>query len=302
MKKLLCFLIAISSFLLLSACSNNEVQSSEVIVEETLPTTYATEETSLPTEEAILSEYETRVIFWQMYNETEALLKEILNATLYWNEHDFATMAEIRQLETLWSNMEERAQNMVSIITENKPACEYEELWNDYKAIIVDLPPLFAMCTNLDPNQDGTYTTDEMLPLLREVKEKATEKLSESGHITMKVPLPYSAPSSTNENDEGEITQSTTTISGDTENGARHTDSEAWTCAKKIVKDNLKSPSSAKFCAISDATITHVGNGQYRVSGWVDAQNSFGAVIREYFTVTYTALPSGFKNASVNFS
>lgn len=82
---------------------------------------------------------------------------------------------------------------------------------------------------------------------------------------------------------------------------ARHTDSEAWTCAKKIVKDNLKSPSSAKFCTMSEATITHEGNGRYKVTGWVEAQNSFGAVVRQNFTVTYTATKEGFKDASVVF-
>ena len=82
---------------------------------------------------------------------------------------------------------------------------------------------------------------------------------------------------------------------------ARHTDSEAWVCAQKIVKDSLKSPSSAKFCSMSDATITHLGNGKYKVTGWVEAQNSFGTVLRKNFTVTYLAQPSGFKNGSVTF-
>lgn len=130
----------------------------------------------------------------------------------------------------------------------------------------------------------------------------AAEKLYEGENITKKIPLPYGAPPSTDNSDEDEKTENTNTTNDTSGSSARHTDSEAWTCAKKAVKDSLKSPSSAKFCSITDATVTHIGNGRYRVSGWVDAENSFGAVIREYFTVTYTALPSGFKNASVNFS
>lgn len=80
------------------------------------------------------------------------------------------------------------------------------------------------------------------------------------------------------------------------DSGARHTDSEAWTCAKKIVKDSLKSPSTAKFCSFTECKVTHLGNGEYKVTGWVEAQNSFGATLRQNFVVTYTATENGYKN------
>ena len=83
---------------------------------------------------------------------------------------------------------------------------------------------------------------------------------------------------------------------------ARHTDSEAFTCAKAIVKSSLKSPSTAKFCRITDATITHLGNGEYKVTGWVEAQNSFGATLRQNFVVVYTATKNGYKNGTVKLS
>jgi len=85
-------------------------------------------------------------------------------------------------------------------------------------------------------------------------------------------------------------------------NSARHTDSEAWSCAKAIVEDNLKSPSTAKFCSFTEASVRHIGNGEYMVVGWVDAQNGFGATVREDFVVTYTATASGYRNGSVIFS
>ena len=85
-------------------------------------------------------------------------------------------------------------------------------------------------------------------------------------------------------------------------NSARHTDTEAWVCAKAIVQDNLKSPSTAKFCSFTEASIRHIGNGEYIVAGWVDAQNSFGATVREDFVVTYTATTSGYKNGNAIFS
>lgn len=82
------------------------------------------------------------------------------------------------------------------------------------------------------------------------------------------------------------------------------TDAEAFTIAQMIVEDNLRAPSTAEFCSVVDATITHTGTA-YTVKGWVDAQNGFGTMIREDFTATFTAVISGknvgYKNASVVF-
>lgn len=86
--------------------------------------------------------------------------------------------------------------------------------------------------------------------------------------------------------------------SSSTTNTARHSDDDAFYCATLIVKDYLKAPSTAKFCKLSDATVTHLGNGEYMVTGWVDAENSYGAMIRSDFIVTYTATEKGFKNGN----
>lgn len=86
--------------------------------------------------------------------------------------------------------------------------------------------------------------------------------------------------------------------SSSTTNTARHSDDDAFYCAQLIVEDYLKAPSTAKFCKLSDATVTHLGNGEYMVTGWVDAENSYGAMIRSDFVVTYTATEKGFKNGN----
>lgn len=86
--------------------------------------------------------------------------------------------------------------------------------------------------------------------------------------------------------------------SSSTVNNARHSDDDAFYCAKLIVEDYLKAPSTAKFCKQSDATVTHLGNGEYMVTGWVDAENSYGTMIRSDFVVTYTATEKGFKNGN----
>ena len=66
-----------------------------------------------------------------------------------------------------------------------------------------------------------------------------------------------------------------------------HDEYDAWTAAKDIVKDKLKSPSTAEFCKASETTITRNGN-TWTIQGYVDAQNSFGATLRNEFTVVIT--------------
>jgi hypothetical protein len=82
-------------------------------------------------------------------------------------------------------------------------------------------------------------------------------------------------------------------------------ESDAWVCAQDVVKKNLKSPSSAKFCLMSEATIHYNGEdgggSRYTVSGYVDAQNSFGATIRKNFTVNLTVTKDGYKRATCTF-
>ena len=60
-----------------------------------------------------------------------------------------------------------------------------------------------------------------------------------------------------------------------------------WELAQKAVKNQLKSPSSAKFPFAYNSkgvSITSSGNS-YTVRAWVEAQNSFGATIKDSFTV-----------------
>lgn len=72
-----------------------------------------------------------------------------------------------------------------------------------------------------------------------------------------------------------------------------------WALAKDVVKANLKSPSSAKFpfsYGDSDVSITK-SEDTYIVKAWVDAENSFGAKLRNNFTVTMTK--SGYGKSAV---
>ena len=69
-----------------------------------------------------------------------------------------------------------------------------------------------------------------------------------------------------------------------------HTKYNAAAVAEATVKAQLKSPKSAKFCSANEMTITY-NESTWTISGWVDAQNSFGATVRSNFTVkiTYTS-------------
>ena len=61
----------------------------------------------------------------------------------------------------------------------------------------------------------------------------------------------------------------------------------AMTVAEKAVKSKLKSPSSAEFSPKDETTINVSGN-TWTVRGWVEAQNSFGATIRNSYSVKFT--------------
>jgi hypothetical protein len=73
---------------------------------------------------------------------------------------------------------------------------------------------------------------------------------------------------------------------------AEHDKIAAWTMAQMFVKDHLKSPGSADFGSLlkeyqsPNERVEDLGDGKYRVTGWVDAQNAFGAKIRNRFGVT----------------
>lgn len=57
----------------------------------------------------------------------------------------------------------------------------------------------------------------------------------------------------------------------------------ALVMAQGFVKDNLKSPSSAEFGWPSEYSIIQLEENRFSVSGWVDSQNSFGAMLRTNF-------------------
>ncbi len=61
---------------------------------------------------------------------------------------------------------------------------------------------------------------------------------------------------------------------------------EIWAMAQSFVKDNLKSPKSADFPVYGDSKVSITNSGSYyKVTGYVDAENSFGAEVRVTFSL-----------------
>lgn len=55
-----------------------------------------------------------------------------------------------------------------------------------------------------------------------------------------------------------------------------------------FIKDRLLAPASARFPRASAASVTKTGDCSYSVISYVDAQNGFGALIRQVYSITMT--------------
>lgn len=67
-------------------------------------------------------------------------------------------------------------------------------------------------------------------------------------------------------------------------------DDDYWyavTAAQNLVKDELRSPSTAKFPIDTSYKVKRSGS-DWIVEGYVDAQNGFGATVRQYWKATFT--------------
>ena len=76
---------------------------------------------------------------------------------------------------------------------------------------------------------------------------------------------------------------------------------EAYVLAQHVVEQQLKAPKTAKFPWYNDSYIK-VSSDKYTVSAYVDAENSFGANVRTYFTVTMTRNGDDWENINVAFN
>lgn len=66
----------------------------------------------------------------------------------------------------------------------------------------------------------------------------------------------------------------------------RPTETDAYFMTWEFVKSNLKAPSTAEFPYSNRAEIIATGINQWKVTAYVDSQNSFGAKIRTHYIAT----------------
>lgn len=62
-----------------------------------------------------------------------------------------------------------------------------------------------------------------------------------------------------------------------------------------MVMDHLKAPSTAEFPLFNEASVKQLDAKTWRVSSYVDAQNSFGAMLRTRYTVTIEDMGENWK-------
>ncbi len=61
-------------------------------------------------------------------------------------------------------------------------------------------------------------------------------------------------------------------------------DFDAYFMSQTFIKKVLKAPATAEFASFSESSVGHLGTNKYRVTSYVDAQNSFGAKLRNHYT------------------
>ena len=96
-----------------------------------------------------------------------------------------------------------------------------------------------------------------------------------------------------------------TFISGDKKKEIDYCNSEerAYLASTNMVRNTLKSPSSAKFPHYTEVEIYPAGQCSFQIKSYVDAKNGFGAMIRKpYLTVvTYDEKTQSYLQKSLNF-
>lgn len=91
------------------------------------------------------------------------------------------------------------------------------------------------------------------------------------------------------QNSEKSASRSSSSYSSSRSSGSSYSSSEiksgVYALAKKCVKNHLKSPSSAKFCSMSDCEFEKGSGNTYIMAGTVESENSYGAMISEAWSI-----------------
>lgn len=82
-----------------------------------------------------------------------------------------------------------------------------------------------------------------------------------------------------------------------------HSSMLAYDLVSKQALNGLKAPKSAEFPDIStrNAHTKYLGDGRYEINSYVDSQNSFGAMLRTYFTAVIKFTGDSYQIEKVEF-
>lgn len=67
---------------------------------------------------------------------------------------------------------------------------------------------------------------------------------------------------------------------------------DAAVMAKSFVEQNLKAPATADFGPVRDENVDQLNDTTFTVRGYVDAENTFGAKLRNNYTCTVRFMPN----------
>lgn len=85
--------------------------------------------------------------------------------------------------------------------------------------------------------------------------------------------------------DSSQSGTSSTSRRSSSSNRSAEIESAVYVLAKKCVESHLKAPSTAEFCSMSDCEFREGEDGVYMMAGTVDSQNTYGAMLRETWSI-----------------
>lgn len=72
--------------------------------------------------------------------------------------------------------------------------------------------------------------------------------------------------------------------------------------SQQYIKDELKTPSTAKFAGVGESNIQKLDKETYRITSFVDAQNNFGTTLRTNYVIVMKKNGSGWGVEKLEFS
>lgn len=100
---------------------------------------------------------------------------------------------------------------------------------------------------------------------------------------------PYSSSSNTKTSGRSSYSSSSSSSSYSSSSSKKYDEDDikagVYVLAKKCVKNHLKAPSTAEFTAMSDCGFSKGEGNIYMMTGYVDSQNSFGAMLQEQWSI-----------------